>query len=95
MLRAITPTIVRVWWTGLGKATPTRNVHAYQLLKAIFNTAIEDKVVKENPCEVKVSQATRRQAADARRAGQGGRVGTGDQPGCGGRGGTGGLRFGS
>jgi integrase len=55
MLRAVTPAMVRVWWVGLGKETPTRNTHAYQLLKAIFNTAVEDKVVKENPCQVKTA----------------------------------------
>jgi len=37
----------------LGKKTPTRNTHAYQLLKAIFNTAVQDKLVTENPCQIK------------------------------------------
>jgi hypothetical protein len=39
MLRAVTPATVRAWWVGLGKKTPTSNTHAYQLLRAIFNTA--------------------------------------------------------
>lgn len=53
ILRAVTPAKVRAWWTGLGKATPTRNTHAYQLLKAIYNTAVEDKAATENPCQIK------------------------------------------
>jgi integrase len=55
MLRAITPATVRAWWVGLGKTTPTRNTHAYQLLRAIFNTAREDKLITENPCQIKAA----------------------------------------
>jgi integrase len=55
MLQAVTPAMVRLWWIGLSKDTPTRNMHAYRLLKTIFNTAIEDKLVKENPCQIKAA----------------------------------------
>jgi integrase len=55
MLRAITPATVRAWWVGLGKQTPTSNTHAYQLLRAIFNTAREDKLITENPCQIKTA----------------------------------------
>ncbi|KAA0083264.1 site-specific integrase [Mycolicibacterium sp. P9-64] len=55
ILRAITPARVRAWWVGLGKATPTSNTHAYQLLKAIYNTALEDKAATENPCQMKAA----------------------------------------
>jgi len=51
-LRAVTPAKVRAWWVGLGKKTPTSNTHAYQLLKAIYNTAVEDKAATENPCQI-------------------------------------------
>lgn len=53
VLRAVTPAKVRAWWVGLGKETPTRNTHAYQLLKAMYNTAVEDKAATENPCQIK------------------------------------------
>ncbi|WP_046318319.1 site-specific integrase [Mycobacterium sp. UM_Kg1] len=55
MLRAVTPADVRAWWVALNaeKATPTRNTHAYQLLKTIFNTAHSDKLIAENPCQIK------------------------------------------
>jgi integrase len=52
VLRAVTPATIRAWWVGLGKATPTRNTHAYQLVKAMFNTAVHDKMIIENPCQI-------------------------------------------
>lgn len=52
-LRAITPAMVRTWWVGLDSKTATANSHAYQLLKAIYNTAVEDKAATENPCQIK------------------------------------------
>ena len=56
MVCAVTPATVRAWWVGLGKKkTPTRNTHAYQLLKTIFNTAHEDRAVAENPCQIKTA----------------------------------------
>lgn len=54
-LRAVTPAKVRAWWVGLGKETPTSNTQAYQLLKAIYNTAVEDKAATENPCQIKAA----------------------------------------
>lgn len=49
----VTPALVRTWWAGLGKATPTRSAHSYQLLKTILNTAVGDKLLTENPCQIK------------------------------------------
>lgn len=54
MVMAITPATVRAWWIGLPQ-TPTRNTHAYQLLRAMFNTAREDKLITENPCQIKTA----------------------------------------
>jgi len=53
ILRAVTTAKVRAWWVGLGKETPTSNTQAYQLLKAIYSTAVEDKAATENPCQIK------------------------------------------
>jgi integrase len=53
ILRAVTPAKVRAWWVGLGNKTPTSNTQAYQLLKAIYATAVEDKAATENPCQIK------------------------------------------
>ena len=53
LLQAITPAMIRAWWVGLLKDTRGRNAHAYRVLYSIFNTAIEDKLLKENPCQIK------------------------------------------
>lgn len=54
LLVDITTAIVRTWWAGLGKDnTPTRSAHAYQLLKTVMGTAVEDKLILENPCQIK------------------------------------------
>ncbi|WP_328358614.1 site-specific integrase [Mycobacterium sp. NBC_00419] len=57
ILRAVTPARVRSWWVELGKKlkTPTSNTQAYQLLNAIYNTALEDKAATENPCQIKAA----------------------------------------
>jgi integrase len=51
----ITPALVRTWWSALGRefATPTRNAHAYTVLKIIMNQALADKIIGENPCQIK------------------------------------------
>lgn len=51
-MRAITPERVRGWYAKMGASKPTRRAHAYGLLHAIFNTAVKDGVVKENPCTI-------------------------------------------
>jgi integrase len=53
MLQAVTPAMIRAWWIGLSKETRGRNALAYRVLFSIFNTAIEDKLIKENPCQIK------------------------------------------
>src|ERR1700739_361505 len=53
LLQAITPNMIRAWWIGLPKGTRSRNSHAYRVLYSIFDTAIEDKLIKENPCQIK------------------------------------------
>ncbi|AQT79314.1 site-specific integrase [Mycolicibacterium litorale] len=57
MMKAVTPADVRAWWVALNmeKKTPTRNTHSYQLLKTIFNTARDDRVISDNPCQVKTA----------------------------------------
>jgi integrase len=53
LLQAVTPATVRAWWVGLPKDTRARNAHAYRVLYSIFSTAIEDKLIKQNPCQIK------------------------------------------
>lgn len=52
-LTTITPVVVRVWWTGLDKGTPTLRSHAYSLLRTIMNTALAEELVPSNPCHIR------------------------------------------
>ncbi|MFE1267271.1 tyrosine-type recombinase/integrase [Streptomyces sp. NPDC058758] len=54
-LAAITTPRVRAWRTALlesGVGEPTV-VKAYQLLRAILNTAVDDELIRRNPCRIK------------------------------------------
>ncbi|QTF81457.1 tyrosine integrase [Mycobacterium phage TarsusIV] len=48
----MTPALVRAWWAGMGKEYPTARRHAYAVLRAVMNTAVEDKLLSENPCRI-------------------------------------------
>lgn len=52
-LTALTPALIRTWFAGLGAKTPTRTAHAYQVLRSILNTAVDDGLIGENPCKIK------------------------------------------
>lgn len=61
-LTTITPAVIRNWWAGLDDTTPTRNAHAYRLVRAIFATAVDDdELLDANPCRI-------RGAGEAKRA---------------------------
>jgi integrase len=57
-LGAISPVLVRRWWAGLDRSTPTVNARAYSLLKAILNTAVSDDAIPANPCRIKSASST-------------------------------------
>lgn len=48
----ITPKVVRAWWSARDRSTPTRNRHAYRLLRTILASAVDDHLVAENPCQI-------------------------------------------
>lgn len=52
-LTDLSPALIRTWWSGLGTATPTRSAHAYQVLRSILSTAVDDHLIAENPCKIK------------------------------------------
>ena len=54
-VKALTPERVRSWYAGLDAAYPTRNGQVYALLKSIMATAVSDRVVAVNPCQIKVA----------------------------------------
>ncbi len=53
-LPAITPDAVRAWYSGLVTAgTKTQAARAYELLKSILATAVDDGRIKTNPCQIR------------------------------------------
>lgn len=52
-INMITPTTVRAWFTELGPNTPTRRAHAYQLLRTIMKTAVDEQIITGNPCVIR------------------------------------------
>ncbi|MGK5532109.1 tyrosine-type recombinase/integrase [Streptomyces sp. URMC 129] len=53
-LDAITPPRVRTWRAELLKATGATTVaKCYRLLKAIMETAVDDELIRRNPCRIK------------------------------------------
>jgi len=59
-LATITSTTVRQWHVGMGTRTPTLRAHAYALLRTILGSALEDELIKANPCHVRGASSTRR-----------------------------------
>ncbi|WP_228488973.1 N-terminal phage integrase SAM-like domain-containing protein [Raineyella fluvialis] len=60
-LAAITPLVVRSWWSGLGSDTPTQRAHAYSLLRTVMNTALGEQLIMSQPCHVR-GRGRRRQS---------------------------------
>ena len=48
-LPAITPTVVRQWYTAIGPNRPTQRAHAYSLLRSILATAYGEQIIPANP----------------------------------------------
>jgi len=61
-LPAITPTVVRQWYTGLGPNRPTQRAHAYSLLRSILATAVTEQIVASNPCVIRAAGVARRRS---------------------------------
>jgi len=52
--------LVRTWWASQGSKYPTARRHAYSVLRAVCNTAVEDKLLPENPCRIEQKAAPER-----------------------------------
>ena len=57
---AITPSVVRTWWSRLPADKPTVRARSYALLKAVMNTAVADEVIDSNPCRIRGAANTPR-----------------------------------
>ncbi|ASJ79732.1 integrase [Mycobacterium phage Heffalump] len=56
----LTPALVRTWWAGMGSEYPTAKRNAYSVLRKACRTAVEDKLLAENPCRIPMKAATER-----------------------------------
>jgi integrase len=56
----LTPAEIRQWHTELGADHRTQNAHAYALLHAICQTAVQDEVLDANPCRIRAAMQTKR-----------------------------------
>jgi len=68
LLSDITPGIVRAWRAELlaTGVTATMVAKAYRLLRAVLNTALDDELIRRNPCRIKgagIEQTTERPTA--------------------------------
>lgn len=52
-LRQLSSETVRAWYHSLGTDHPTRNHHAYGLLRAVCATAVTDGLLATNPCVIR------------------------------------------
>jgi integrase len=48
----LTPDRVRSWYSGLGTKHTRRNSHVYGLLHAVLATAVKDRLLQANPCQI-------------------------------------------
>ncbi len=60
-LDAVTAADVRDWWARLPSDRPTWRAHAYRLLRAVFNSAVDDELVTATPCRIRSGGASKRE----------------------------------
>ncbi|AYD86309.1 integrase [Mycobacterium phage Flare16] len=56
----MTPALVRAWWAGMSSEGPTARRQTYSFFRAVMNTAVEDKLLTENPCRIEQKAAAER-----------------------------------
>ena len=58
---AVTAADVRDWWARLPSDRQTWRAHAYRLLRAVFNSAVDDELVSASPCRIRSGGASKRE----------------------------------
>lgn len=58
-LDQVTPSMVRDYWSENLAPKPSIATHGYRVLRMIFNRAIEDGLVEQNPCKIRAGGADR------------------------------------
>jgi len=49
----VTPAVVRTWYANVAPDAPVARSHAYQLLRTILGTAVDDELIPANPCRIR------------------------------------------
>jgi hypothetical protein len=57
-LDAVTAADVRAWWSRLPDDRPTWRAHAYRLLRAAFNSAVDEELIAATPCRIRSGGAS-------------------------------------
>jgi integrase len=61
LVPGISPAEVRTWHAALARSTgPTARAHAYDLLRSIMRTAVDDELIAANPCRIRGAGQVRR-----------------------------------
>ncbi len=61
LVPGILPAEVRTWHAALARSTgPTARAHAYDLLRSIMKTAVDDELIVANPCRIRGAGQVRR-----------------------------------
>lgn len=59
-LRAISPELVRSWYSTMPRTTPTLRAHSYALLRTILRTAEDEELITSNPCKIRGAGSSKR-----------------------------------
>jgi len=59
-IRALTPDLIREWYSTTALDTPTLRSHAYGLLRTILGQAERDELIRSNPCHIRGAGNTKR-----------------------------------
>ncbi len=59
LLNEISPADIRAWHAAYGIKHKTARAHAYSLLRTIFNTAIDEELLVDNPCRIRGAGSSR------------------------------------
>lgn len=60
-LDAVAAADVRDWWARLPGDRPTWRAHAYRLLRAAFNSAVDEELIAATPCRIRSGGASKRE----------------------------------
>jgi integrase len=55
----LTPKIVNRWYANQGDSAPSARAHAYDTLRNMLNTAVDEELISANPCRIRGASKTK------------------------------------